>query len=82
MFLPQPSLAGEDSGQRGELWNKISFLLQYLSVQKKEILILAAAHMLTSKLQGSLDLKCIPWAPGISVKGTVGSYQVSVSGSN
>lgn len=54
--LPQPLLAGEDAGQRGELWNKIIFLLQYLSVQKKEILILAAAHVLTSKLQGSLDL--------------------------
>lgn len=53
---PQPFLAGEDEGQRGKLWNKIIFLLQYLSVQKKEILILAAAHMLVSKLQGSLDL--------------------------
>lgn len=54
--LPQAFLAGEDAGQRGELWNKIIFLLQYLSVQKKETLILAAAHMLISKLQGSLDL--------------------------
>lgn len=56
MSLPQPLLAGEDAGQRGESWNKIIFLLQYLSVQKEEILILAAAHMLTSALQGSLDL--------------------------
>lgn len=54
--LPQPLLAGEDAGQRGESWNKIILLLQYLSVQKEEILILAAAHMLTSTLQGSLDL--------------------------
>lgn len=57
MSIPQSSLAGDDAGQRGKLWNKIIFLLQYLSVQKREILILDAAHnTLTSKLQGSLDL--------------------------
>lgn len=56
LFLLQSSLAGEDAGQRGKLWYKIIFLFQYLSFQKKEIVILAAAHMLTSKLQGSLYL--------------------------
>lgn len=72
MSLPQPLLAGEDAGQRGESWNKIIFSASISQCSEGGNINFSCsshAHLCTPGKPGS---KCNPWAPSITARGTAG----------